>query len=900
MKISFHINFHTIWGQKLCIVGSIAELGSWEAGLSKDMNYIGEGNWELSIDVEAGTKFVEYRYFMLANDRQVFEEWENNHRIELDENAHTYILYDYWQTRPVNIAFYSSAFTNNVFAHKCQCEKVAEGVKRLTIKISAPRLEKSHSLAITGNQECMGNWVPEKALILNCDTFPEWYVDIDAAKVSYPLEYKFLVVDTNTRELVYWEQDANRTLTLPLQDTGERICVSGLYFRDKLPEWKGAGSVVPLFSLRSKDSFGVGDLGDLLLFIDWVRKTGQQLIQILPVNDTTVTNTWTDSYPYSAVSIYALHPLYISLSRMGRLKDAAEASFFAAKKDELNCLDEVDYEAVMTHKMNYCRLFFEQEGKEWLETEAFANFFFRNKEWLMPYSAYSFFRDKYKTANFAQWGADAVYNKTKVQKLCNRSSDAWPEISFTFFLQFVLDMQFAEVSAYARSNGVILKGDLPIGVNRNSVEVWLEPQYFNLNGQAGAPPDDFSVTGQNWSFPTYNWDRMEKDGFLWWKKRFAKLSDYFDCFRIDHILGFFRIWEIPLEYVDGLCGHFNPAQAFSREEIVQYGLRFNESHFTTPHIHSKHLDELFGQSAGEVSDVYLAQSSSMHFALKPFCDTQAKIETLFKDKPGDTSQMIKRGLLNIASEVLFLRDPYRKDRFHPRISASQSYMYNELDNTDRYAFDHLYWDFFYRRHNSFWKEQAFKRLSPLIVSTKMLVCGEDLGMIPDSVPEVMNRLQILSLEIGRMSKTPNREFADLRYLPYLSVCTTSTHDMPPIRLWWEEDGERSKRYYNNALNIQGQSPAECDAATAALIIAAHLNAPSMLVIIPIQDWLALSDTMKRKDCKAERINIPANTNHYWRYRMHITIEDLLEADGLNEEIASFLTLSHRISCCRHR
>jgi 4-alpha-glucanotransferase len=414
-----------------------------------------------------------------------------------------------------------------------------------------------------------------------------------------------------------------------------------------------------------------------------------------------------------------------------------------------------------------------------------------------------------------------------------------------------------------------------------------------MNGQAGAPPDEFSVIGQNWMFPTYNWERMEKDHFIWWKKRFAKLSDYFDCFRIDHILGFFRIWEIPLDYTEGLCGHFNPALPLAKEEIEQYGIYFNENRFTTPHIHQQHLYELFGEWTSETMDTYLAQSSSRHFVLKFFCNTQMKIEALFAGKTDPVSLRKKKGLFHIANEVLFLRDPYRKDRFHPRISASQSYLYRELSNSDRYAFDHLYWDFFYRRHNHFWKEQAYKRLTPLIVSTQMLVCGEDLGMIPESVPEVMNKLQILSLEIERMPKTPHREFADLNHLPYLSVCTTSTHDMTPLRNWWQEDRQKTQRYYNQALQMPGEAPAECTSEIAARIIDNHLKAPSMLAIIPLQDWLAVADKLKRDDYNAERINVPAHAVHYWRYRMHINIEDLLRADELNEEIISLIKKNGR-------
>ncbi|MDR1257837.1 MAG: 4-alpha-glucanotransferase [Tannerellaceae bacterium] len=902
MKLTFYINFHTIWGQKLCITGSAPELGAWETALARDMDYVGEGNWQLSVNIAPGAETVEYRYFLRADDQQVFEEWENNHHIRLDKDVHTYTLHDYWQTRPANIAFYSSAFTKSIFAHARRTpERVIGSRRKLTIKILAPRLGRDQSLAITGNQDCLGNWRPEESLILSCDAFPEWQIDLDAETIRYPLEYKFLILDTSTRELVYWESEANRVLKLHEQERGETICVSGLYFRDNLPDWRGAGTVIPVFSLRSAGSFGVGDLGDLRLFVDWIRKTGQQVIQVLPVNDTTATHTWADSYPYSAISIYAIHPMYISLRQMGSLKDAARASFFAAKQDELNRMEEIDYEAVMTHKINYCRIFFDQEGSRWLDTEAFARFFSRNEEWLAPYAAYSYLRDRYKTANFAGWGKDAVYSRARVRKLCSRDSVAWGDVSFSFFLQFVLHTQLSEVSAYARSQGVILKGDLPIGVNRYSVEVWTEPRYFNLNGQAGAPPDDFSATGQNWSFPTYNWDKMEKDHFSWWKKRFALLGEYFDCFRIDHILGFFRIWEVPLEYTEGLCGHFNPALALSREEIEQqYGLGFDESRFTTPHIHQQHLTQLFGRLAGEVTDAYLAQSSSQHFALKPFCDTQAKIEGLFDGRRDDTSVIIKRGLLHIASEVIFLRDPYHKDGFHPRISAAQSYLYHELSNPDRYAFDHLYWDFFYRRHNNFWKVQAYKRLTPLVGSTQMLVCGEDLGMIPDTVPEVMNKLQILTLEIERMPKTPGLEFTDLSRLPYLSVCTTSTHDMSPLRSWWKEDRARTRRYYNHVMLLSGEAPAECTSRLAAGIIARHLEAPSMLAIIPLQDWLAMSDTLKRKDEAAERINVPAEALHYWRYRMHVTIEELLNADGLNEEIASLLSLSHRTACCTHR
>lgn len=893
MKVTFNINFHTVWGQKLCVVGSIPELGSWEPALAKEMNYIGDGDWQLELEITTPVSQIEYRYFLRTNDKPIFEEWEKNHQVFFLGSACQYTLYDYWQVRPSNLAFYSSAFTKGLFAHPCSTyERAVKSGKRLTIKISVPRVEKNQVVAITGNQECLGHWHPEKALVLSCDTFPVWHIDLDANDITYPLEYKFLICD-DRRQPLYWEEDENRVLNLPSQEVGETVIVSGLYFRDNLPLWRCAGTVIPVFSLRSEKSFGVGDLGDLRLLIDWAKKTRQHIIQVLPMNDTTTTHTWTDSYPYSAISIYALHPMYINLPMLGTLADAEKAAFFAARQTELNAKETVDYEAMMKTKIDYCREFFRQEGATILNSNEYKEFFSQNENWLVPYAAYCYYRDCYGTSDYTKWKDNSIYDKIRVRALCAKDGDAYPEISFSWFLQYVLHTQFKSVSDYARKNGIVLKGDLPIGVSRTSIEAWTEPRYFNMDGQAGAPPDDFSVNGQNWMFPTYNWEAMENDNFSWWKKRFRKLGDYFDCFRIDHILGFFRIWEVPLDYVQGLCGHFNPALPLTKEEIEQYGLSFNEARLTTPHINREYLPELFGELTEEVLGSYLAQSSSHHFVLKSFCDTQRKIENLFAGKTDDVSLRIKSGLFAIANEVLFLHDPRETNKFHPRISASQSYLYRELSASDKYAFDQLYWHFFYHRHNDFWKAQAFNRLTPLVICTDMLICGEDLGMIPESVPDVMNKLQIFSLEIERMPKSPQREFTDMFNLPYHSVCTTSTHDMAPLRSWWKEDRGKTQRYYNNVLGRQGEATEECTTEIATQIISNHLGTRSMLTIIPLQDWFATDETIKRKDADAERINVPSIPVYYWRYRMHITLEKLLQADSLNTKIVRLIEESGR-------
>ncbi len=894
MKLTFNINFRTVWGQKICIVGSIPQLGLWDPAQAKEMDYSGDGNWRLCLELPSQLSHLEYRYFLSVNNERFFEEWEKNHMVTFEPKVTHYTLYDYWQVRPANLAFYTSAFTKSLFAHPCnKFERVVRSGRKLVIKVSAPRLEPNQSVAITGNQPFLGNWDADKALPMSCDTFPEWHIDLDATQITYPLEFKFLAWNNERSFPQYWEDGENRILTIPEQRDGETVVVSGLYFRENLPPWRCAGTVIPVFSLRSEGSFGVGDFGDLDMLLDWVKATGQRVVQVLPLNDTTMTNTWVDSYPYSAISIYALHPMYLNLRALPALRNPRRASFFAAKQKELNAKDALDYEAVTKYKRMYTREVFAQEGETVLASPEFNTFFEDNKSWLLPYAAYCYLRDKYRTADFTKWGKYSNYSWSIVQYLCSKRNSRYAEITYIYYIQFCLHTQLKLVSDRAHKLGIVLKGDLPIGISRNSIEAWTEPQYFNMDSQAGAPPDDFSVNGQNWHFPTYNWEALEQDHFIWWKNRFRKLEEYFDCFRIDHILGFFRIWEIPMEYSSGLCGHFNPALPFTREEIEQYGLPFDEGRFTTPHINRRFLPELFGDKAEVVEGTYLAQTAANYVVLKPYCNTQQKIGRIFENHTDAESLLIRDGLYAISNEVLFIRDAKDPAKFHPRISAQQSYSYRELTGQERYAFDQLYWHFFYHRHNDFWKDTAMRRLTPLVSSTNMLICGEDLGMIPDSVPWVMHKLQILSLEIERMPKTANTEFTDISTIPYHSVCTTSTHDMPPLRSWWKENPERTQRYFNQVLCREGKAPSECPSEVIEQILFRHLSSPSMFTIIPMQDWLALDDALKYPDSEAERINVPADAHHYWRYRMHITLEKLLMATGFNNKIKRLIESSGR-------
>ena len=573
--------------------------------------------------------------------------------------------------------------------------------------------------------------------------------------------------------------------------------------------------MVPVFSLRSEGSFGVGDFGDLKLMIEWCDKTRQRILQVLPITDTNMTGTWQDSYPYNSISIYALHPQYCDLRQLPAIKDEQKRAEMEQLRQELNALPQIDYERMFKAKMDYLRIVFAQEWTSVQRRPDYKKFFEENKEWLVPYAAFCYYRDLYGTAEFSKWPKGATVANTQKSTFKDKK-----QLQFWYYVQYCLDSQMHAAHAHARAHRVILKGDIPIGISRDGVEAWVEPKYFNLNGQAGAPPDPFSADGQNWGFPTYNWDEMLKDNCQWWVRRFRKMAEYFDAYRIDHVLGFFRIWEIPMPEKSGLMGQFAPALGMSIEEIAGYGVQFNEG--------------------------------------------------------------------------LFLVDHKRADRWHPRIAVQYQEAYEQLSDEQKFCFNRLYNDYFYRRNNQFWYQEAMKKLPRLTQATRMLVCAEDLGMVPDCVPWVMNELRILSLEIQSMPKDSKYRFGRLSHNPYRSVCTISTHDMPTLRQWWDEDYERTQDYYGaSTLHRSGEAPHPLPGWLAKDIVSRHLTSPSMLCLLSLQDWLSIDEKLRLPDANAERINIPANPRHYWRYRMHLTIEQLMAADELNNEISTLIIQSGR-------
>lgn len=614
-------------------------------------------------------------------------------------------------------------------------------------------------LFLVGNAEALGSWDPENAFAMRYVDNGYWSVIVELDE-SETVEYKYIVKENG---LTRWETRGNRCW---------KASKSVWDAFDAETMEKKIGVAVPLFSLRGDSDFGIGEFPDLMKLADWCVVYNLKIIQLLPINDTTAHFDWHDSYPYNAISAFALNPVYLNLQDLG----VEENELFKDEQQQLNSLSFVDYPKVLETKWKYLKIAFAQQWELLQNDESFKSFFAQNEDWLVPYADFCARRDANNTTDVNRWSEHAGEG-------CRE---------FYYFLQFHCDKQLREAVNYLHSKGIMLKGDLPIGVNPKGVDVYSHPDLFNCNAQAGAPPDDFAEEGQNWGFPTYNWTAMKRDGFAWWRRRLQVMAHYFDAYRIDHILGFFRIWEIPKGKKSGLLGHFNPALPLSKTEIETFGFQFDEEKYVT--------DDL---------------------------------------------------------ETLFIRDSFQKDKFHPRIALQKTDLYKTLDEKQKAAIDRLYEDFFYHRHNEFWKQSALEKLPIIIGATEMIACGEDLGMIPVTVPEVMRQLGIKSLEVERMPKIFGRDTVQTEDVPMNSVFTTGTHDMPTLRAWLTEKGETPS---SNSIKK---------------VIERIMDSPACWNIFPIQDLLDTDENNWSADPKDDQINVPANAENHWKYRMKPTIEELL-------------------------
>ena len=879
MKLKFAIQYGTQWGENLYVAITYTSKDAKEKVRRLPMMTEDGWHWELETSaVESRQHPVEsityYYYVADADGNEQRREWTGVPRTYYFDATKNYIMPDLWREVPLQYHLYSKAcqVTSGLPSGDALCvQRVPLYRKTIIFRVSAPQIRQGQSVAILGSHPALGSWNPARYLRMEPIGLCEWLLSVNVDAILMPLEYKYVIVDDATHGLVAWEEGDNRTVEgmLPPEQNavpdGTVLVVYGESLRVKEEIWRAAGVAIPVFSLRSSHSCGVGDFGDLRLLVDWAVATGMKVIQILPVNDTTAARSWSDSYPYNIVSAFALHPQYLDLHALGPLRNKKYMTVFLRQQNELNAMNYTDYEAVQRVKFDYIRVLYEERGQQTLDSREFKLWYEENQDWLVPY---------------ADWlaGKSSVNGKPL-------------SVNIVYFTQYHLHLQLKGAADYAREHGVVLKGDVPIGVNRDSVETATHPDLFCLDASTGAPPDNFSQNGQNWGFPTYNWE--SKVIVPWFQKRLKWMEQYFDAIRIDHVLGFFRIWEIPTDAIFGLLGHFSPALPMTQGEIEYFGLPFRKDLFTRPLINDRVLQRLFGLHVPYVREHFLIPRSYGLYDLKAEYDTQQKICEAFEGKGDENSLWIRDGLYRLVSNVLFLEDKRQPEMYHPRIGAWLDPVYEALTAEEKDAYMRLYNNYFYQRHNLFWGATAMRRLSEVFGHTRMLCCAEDLGMLPDCVAPVLDALRILTLEIQSMPKQSGFEFTHLDGNPYRSVATVSTHDMPPLRLWWEESPERTQRYYVSMLQKQGRAPEHLPAHLAEEIIARHLYCPSMLCILSMQDWLAMDTELRSKHPRDERINVPSDPYNHWKYRMHLPLEDLIAATKYNNKVRTMIKRSKR-------
>jgi 4-alpha-glucanotransferase len=312
---------------------------------------------------------------------------------------------------------------------------------------------------------------------------------------------------------------------------------------------KRSGVLVPLFSLHSKNSIGIGDFEDLKLLVDWCGKTGNTIIQLLPLNILGM-----NFCPYDSASSFALEPAYLSLRfirdpSLRKRIEKIKASFpfkgayvdYRVREEKLKLLRE----AFLKEDLSGCA--------------GLKEFRQANAGWLEDFALFMAFKQYHQERPWYEW--EGKYRERHADVLASFRQAHAQEIAFHVWMQWRLWEQLREAKEYAQSRGILIKGDLPILVSRDSADVWQHPEFFKLDFAAGAPPDMYCAKGQRWGMPPYNWEEIASEGYGYLKDKLRFCENFYDILRIDHVVGLFRIWSIPYQEPaenQGLHGFFDP------------------------------------------------------------------------------------------------------------------------------------------------------------------------------------------------------------------------------------------------------------------------------------------------------------------------------------------------------
>ena len=636
-----------------------------------------------------------------------------------------------------------------------------------------------------------------------------------------------------------------------------------------------AGVVVTVGSLRGSGKSAVGEFADLPEFAELASKMGLGLIQLLPVNDTGY-----ESSPYGALSAFALNPIYIRIGAIPESK-GFEAEI-QALNEKYNEMERFPYYKIAKAKINLLRDIFEA-NKIAIQREVSVDVWIKKNTWVKSYAVFRRLKEANNEKSWKDWKAFKKVGANDIEALWNDPKQRNSNL-FWSWVQYHLDKQFTAAAEKIQSMGIILKGDLPILLNEDSCDVWANPEYFHENLSAGAPPDMYNSMGQNWGFPLYNWHAQQKDNFSWWRARLTAAQKYFKAYRIDHVLGFFRIWACRRRDNSALLGRFVPYTQIKKEDLYALGYDYSRINwFSVPHIPTGEVWQAVQQGGGSDDDARRAFDLAL--------DRIGNEELWWFKKSIHGEKDILALKLHDAARDYFCKAwtnrilfEYDENTYSPVWYYSKSRAWNSLNDAER---DYLeaFLDGKKAESEKKWEIQGKKLLSMLVESSTMLACAEDLGVSTECVPKILGNLKILSLKVFRWERkwdTEGQPFTPICDYPELAVCTTSVHDSSTLREWWETEAD-----LNTLAAFLGQPslPKIYNPGTARLRLKTIAAAPSRFHIFPLIDFLHLTPKWYAQDAAAERINIPGTTSDFnWTWRLPAPISEIAADTELLREV----------------
>lgn len=664
---------------------------------------------------------------------------------------------------------------------------------------------------------------------------------------------------------------------------------------------KRTGIVVPISALYTKDCPSCGDFLALKDLADFCEKAGFSIVQLLPVND-----TGTQSSPYSGLSAFALHPLFIRINALPEFAAAmkgnkAFATAYKAFEKEFGYKKRFDYDAVLGEKTKLLHLLFNYIEKKNSKDEAEANKlnkelakFVRSNQWIIPYAVFKNIKDENMQASWKSW--DESIQKLSYDQIKLKWQNKAKKSSHDFFVwcQLRASEQFKEGAESLRAKKIILKGDIPILMNEDSVDCWTYPEFFRQELRAGSPPDGGNPMGQNWGFPTYDWDRLEADEFTWWKDRIKTSAQYYDAFRIDHILGFFRIWASKENETTAYLGHTIPYADFTRKTLNELGFDDDRIKWISePHIPTGTIENItwnHDEATAVLEKVCDRVKTEELWTFKKEIDGDKEIYAMNFFEDEGKNNAVKNALAEKWRDRSLIQ--IKKDRFIKVYAFENSTAWKTLSGEEQEKLRKLFEEIEVKE-NKLWEKQATTTLSAIVHASDMIPCAEDLGVNLPVMPEVLKKLDILSLKVIRWTRQwekPGQPYIPFTDYPELSVATTSVHDSSTLRQWWNQEKDSVWAFINS---VECENKPDGNSAftpeIAEFILRSLASCKSALLINPLQDYLFLEHSFYLENEDDERINIPGSVNTFnWTYRIPVTIEEMSGNKGLLNKIKTIV------------